>query len=66
MSKKFEELDSALELLDQYNKMSFEDFIVFMEKESGGKLNKSVVDQWRFTGLNNLNFYMGYRVRLFK
>jgi len=49
-------LRDAIQIIDEYNKMPFNDFADIMEKHYG-KISKEERDYWKFTGLNNVDFY---------
>lgn len=55
--KEIEKLEEALALIRQYNNMSFDAFVLFVEKETGVEIPEAKLRDWGFTGLNNIEFY---------
>jgi len=49
-------LRDAIQIIDDYNKMSFNQFADIMEVHFG-KISKEDREEWKFTGLNNVDFY---------
>jgi hypothetical protein len=50
------ELLEAIKVVRKYNKMDFKDFVAEYEKFLGNKLDQKVIDDFLYTGLNNLDF----------
>ena len=52
-----EDIEKAIETTKKYNMMSFEQFIWFLEKELDIKFSEKLIKDWKFVGLNNIDFY---------
>jgi len=51
------ELKDSIEIRDKYNQMNFDEFVVLLEKYIGKEIPKENKDHFRFTGLNNTDFF---------
>jgi len=51
-----DKLIEAYAIREHYNLMSLNDFIDEYEKWSGETVSKEEREEWRFTGLNNVDF----------
>ena len=47
----------AIELTRKYNKMSLEDCIKEFEEYTGQKIPKKAIEDYKFTGLNNIDMF---------
>lgn len=54
------ELIDALETRKRYNQMSFDDFLKEYEKYFKRKVPADVIENFKFTGLNNVDFLTIY------
>ena len=50
------ELLNALELRDRYNRKTLDEIIKELEDYLGGHINKVFIEEWKITGLNNVDF----------
>jgi len=50
------DLLEAIKLRQKYNIMDFDKFIIEFENFTGEKVPQKAIDEWRFCGLNNVDF----------
>jgi len=50
----------AIKLVDKYNNMNFDDFILEVENYLGVEFDLILLNEWKFTGLNNIDFLKQY------
>ena len=55
------ELESALKIIDKYNKMDFKDFIILIEEFRERPIADAIKKEWKFAGLNNVDFFMFFK-----
>lgn len=60
-----EELIKALKLRLKYNRMTFDQFVDEYEKYSGTVVSKKARDEYKFTGLNNVDWLLLYEDTIF-
>jgi len=52
-----EDLRNSIEIRDKYNQMDFDEFVVLLENYIGKEIPKENKDHFKFTGLNNSDFF---------
>lgn len=52
-----EDLRNSIEIRDKYNQMDFDEFVVLLENYIGKVIPKENKDHFKFTGLNNSDFF---------
>jgi len=50
------ELLKALKLRDEYNSKTLDEIIKELEYYLGEHINKTFIEEWKYTGLNNIDF----------
>lgn len=61
-----EDLLKAKKIIDEYNNLSFDSFIKEYEDYVGHPLDETIINNYRFTGLNNTCFLDFYYEEVFK
>jgi len=51
-----DDLYNAIEVRKKYNAMKFKDFAKLVEKRLNKKFSKKKISDWKFIGLNNVDF----------
>ena len=54
------ELQAAINKVHRFNKMDFETFIKHFEEYKKVTVPKDLIEEWKFTGLNNVDFFKMY------
>lgn len=52
-----ENLDEAIVVTQFYNNLSFEDFVILFEEAKNIKVPSEKISEWKYIGLNNVDFY---------
>lgn len=55
--KDFKHLEIAIATIQYYNDMDFDDFVDKYERYTGLIISDDIIEFWRFTGLNNIDFF---------
>lgn len=46
----------AIKLIDEVNRMPFDDLVALIESQTSKRFNKQDLEDWKFCGLNNKDF----------
>ncbi len=57
MKSRKEMLEDAIEIIKFTNDLSFADFVSGMEDDQGWRFTLSLIQEWKATGLNNVDFF---------
>ena len=59
-----EKLESAIELIRLFNSLSFERVLELLKEECGLEFSNEVIEDWKFIGLNNVDFIKIYKMKM--
>lgn len=56
-SRCLKSLENAISIYDKYNSMGIDVFYKLVENEYGCKFTEHEISEWKFSGLNNVDFF---------